>query len=156
MTPKQSAFVDEYLIDLCATQAAIRAGYSARTAASIGERLLRNVEIKQFLSERMAARAERTRITADYVLKTIRDSIERCRQAEPVVDKDGPTGEWKFEPMAVLKGCELLGRHLKMFTDRIEHSGTVDIAARIMEARKRTGICCQTVDDCHAQPNNLN
>jgi phage terminase small subunit len=69
MTPQQEAFVREYLIDLNATQAAIRAGYSAKTAGSQGERLLKNVEIAEAIKEAQAKRAERTEITADRVLQ---------------------------------------------------------------------------------------
>lgn len=71
LTPKQRRFVEEYLIDLNATQAAIRAGYSAKTAASQGERLLRNVEIQELLTERMKAREKRTEITQDRVLNEL-------------------------------------------------------------------------------------
>ena len=71
LTPKQQCFVDEYLIDLNATQAAIRAGYSKKTAASQGERLLRNVEIQSSLSARMKARELRTEITQDRVLREL-------------------------------------------------------------------------------------
>lgn len=69
MTPKQAQFVREYLIDLNATQAAIRAGYSAQTASSQAERLLRNVEIAAAVKDAMDARAERTEVTADRVLE---------------------------------------------------------------------------------------
>ena len=68
MTPKQQCFVDEYLIDLNATQAAIRAGYSEKTASSQGERLLRNVEVAAAIAEAQGDRSERTKIDADWVL----------------------------------------------------------------------------------------
>lgn len=68
LNAKQRRFLDEYLIDLNATQAAIRAGYSAKTASSQGERLLRNVEVQALLTERMKAREKRTEITQDKVL----------------------------------------------------------------------------------------
>lgn len=71
LTPKQRRFVDEYLVDLNATQAAIRAGYSKRTAASQGERLLRNVEVARALQGAQAARNQRAQIDADYVLQRL-------------------------------------------------------------------------------------
>lgn len=69
ITPKQQRFVDEYIIDLNATQAAIRAKYSSKTAASQGERLLRNVEVQQAIQKAQANRSERTGIEADDVLR---------------------------------------------------------------------------------------
>ena len=69
LTPKQSRFVDEYLIDLNATQAAIRAGYSVKTARQIGEENLSKHDIQKALSARMSAREQRTEITQDMVLR---------------------------------------------------------------------------------------
>jgi phage terminase small subunit len=69
LTPKQRRFADEYLIDLNATQAAIRAGYSPKTAGQIGEENLKKPEIQKALQERMKARSERTGITQDRVLQ---------------------------------------------------------------------------------------
>lgn len=68
LTPKQSQFVAEYLIDLNATQAATRAGYSARTANEQGARLLANVSVRAALQDAMKARSARTEVTADRVL----------------------------------------------------------------------------------------
>lgn len=133
-TEKKGRFVEEYPIDLNATQAAIRAGYSEKTAYSQGQRLLKDVEVSAAIQNALSERSERTQIDADYVLNTIKDTIERCRQAEVVVDRSGenvmvetPTGElapaYKFDSSGVLKGCELLGKHLKLFTEKIEHTG---------------------------------
>ncbi|HFH2889955.1 terminase small subunit [Pseudomonas aeruginosa] len=69
LTAKQRLFVDEYLIDLNATQAAIRAGYSQRRAAEIGSQNLRKPEIAAAIQAAMQARASRTEIDADYVLR---------------------------------------------------------------------------------------
>ena len=68
LTPKQRRFVEEYLVALNATQAAIRAGYSSHTAGQQGERLLKNVEIASAVAEAQHARSLRTGITADRVL----------------------------------------------------------------------------------------
>lgn len=68
LTPKQERFVAEYLIDLNATQAATRAGYSAKTANEQGARLLANVSVRSAIEEAKAKRAERTEITQDRVL----------------------------------------------------------------------------------------
>lgn len=71
MTPKQARFVAEYLIDLNATQAAIRAGYSKRTANEQGSRLLTNVSVKAAIAQAQEKRARRTEITQDRVLEEL-------------------------------------------------------------------------------------
>lgn len=71
LEPRQQRFVEEYLIDLNATQAAIRAGYSERTANEQGARLLANVSVRSAISEAQKERSERTGITADLALKEV-------------------------------------------------------------------------------------
>jgi hypothetical protein len=77
---------------------------------------------------------ERTKVTQDYVLETIVETVERCKQASLVLDRKGepvlvetPSGDlapaYTFDARAVLKGAELMGRHLKMFTDKQELTG---------------------------------
>lgn len=121
LTPKQRMFIAEYLVDMNATKAAERAGYSVRTAQEQGSRLLSNVMVAAEIQRRIGKREKKLGITQDYVLGTIQDTVERCRQAEEVRDREGnPTGEYQFEANAVLKGCELLGKHLKLFTEKRE------------------------------------
>jgi phage terminase small subunit len=71
LTVKQQRFVDEYLIDLNATQAAIRVGYSKKTADQQASRLLTNVKVRDYLAQRQEERAQRTEITQDMVLKEL-------------------------------------------------------------------------------------
>lgn len=95
LTPKQQRFVEEYLIDLNATQAAIRAGYSAKTAHSQGERLLRNVEAAKAIADALAARSERTKVDADWVLKRL--TAEAEADLGDLYDDDGnilPVKQW--------------------------------------------------------------
>jgi phage terminase small subunit len=68
MAPRQRRFVEEYLVDLNATQAAKRAGYSARSAASRGSKLLRNPAVAAAIEKAQAKRAQRTRVSADRVV----------------------------------------------------------------------------------------
>lgn len=135
LTDKQEKFCQEYLIDLNATQAAIRAGYSKKTANEQGAQNLAKLSVQARLKELQSARQERTEITQDYVLKTIVDTIERCKQAEPVMIKeDGEwveSGEYKFDSQAVLKGAELLGKHLAMWTDKTKIEGDLNIDAKV-------------------------
>lgn len=116
-------FCREYLVDLNGTQAAIRAGYSKKTAGQIAEQNLKKLEIHEYVQSLMDERAKRVEITADYVLNSIHEITERCKQGVPVVVDGVETGEWKFEPAAALKGCELLGKHLKLFTDKVDLGG---------------------------------
>ena len=134
LTPKQRLFIQEYLIDLNATQACIRAGYSKKTAGRMGNENVNKPVIQEKIQEAMDERAERIEVDADYVLSTIVDTVERCKQAKQVRQKNGepvlvetPDGKlapaFAFDSSAVLKGCELLGRHLKLFTEKHEHTG---------------------------------
>ena len=133
LTDKQQRFVDEYLIDLNATQAAIRAGYSKKTARDIGCENLAKPNIASAIVKAQEKRSERTEISQDYVIKTIVETIERCSQAKQVYDKSGelvmtetPDGglapAYRYDASSVLKGAELLGRHLSMFTDKVDHT----------------------------------
>ena len=149
LNQKQSRFVDEYLIDLNATQAAIRAGYSKKTAGQIGEKLLKKAEIQNIISERIRLRAKRTEITQDLVLNELAKIAFGDIRA--LFDGDGnliSIPSLPAEAAAMLSGfdatvsggekpeitkkvklndriraLELIGRHLKMFTDKVEHSG---------------------------------
>ncbi len=103
LTAKQERFVAKYLVDLNATAAAERAGYEHPNKQ--GPRMLVNVGIAKAIASAQAKRSERTEITQDYVLALIVDTAERCKMASD------------YNPNAVLKGAELLGRHLAMFTD---------------------------------------
>jgi phage terminase small subunit len=134
LTPKQQRFVDEYLIDGNGTQAAIRAGYSEKTAYSIANENLNKPEIAAAIQLAMDQRAERTQIDADFVLSGIAKNIRRCEQGEPVLDKGGkpvmvetPNGNlaaaFRYDATNTLRGYELLGKHLKLFTDKVELTG---------------------------------
>lgn len=76
LNDKQARFVDEYLVDLNATQAAIRAGYSARTAYAQGQRLLKHVEVQKAVAEQKADRSVKTGIDAQWVLMRLAGDAE--------------------------------------------------------------------------------
>jgi phage terminase small subunit len=134
LTAKQQRFVDEYLIDLNATQAAIRAGYSKKTAYVIGHENLRKPEIADAIKAKREKVAEKADLSVDWVLNRLRTVAERCMQAEPVLDKRGwpvlvetPSGElvpaYTFQAAPANRSLELLGKHLGMFPDKVEHTG---------------------------------
>lgn len=89
LTPKQKRFCDEYLIDLNATQAAIRAGYSEKTACEQGARLLTNVKVQEYIQKRKQDRVERTEITQDMVLRELATiAFANAADYAAVVEKD--------------------------------------------------------------------
>lgn len=88
LTPKQSLFVKEYLVDLNATQAAIRAGYSEKTAASIGEENLRKPDISASIAEAQQAKAKKLDITVESILAELEEARQlalRTEKAAPAV-----------------------------------------------------------------------
>jgi len=114
MTPKQETFVREYLIDLNATQAAIRAGYSERTAEQQGSRLLSNAKVAEAVAAGKSERAAKLDIDALWVLREARSTYEAARQADKL-----------SEAVAALK---LVGTHIDVqaFRERIAQEHTVD------------------------------
>lgn len=159
---KQARFVAEYLKDLNATQAAIRAGYSVGTAHVQGPRLLSNVRVRAEIDAALKRRAERVEVRADDILrellrlatvdigqafnvdgtlKPIHEIPEDVRRAMSGVEveefdhDDGPTGRVrKVKFWDKTRGLELLGKHLKLFVDRVEHSGGLTLEQIIAKA----------------------
>lgn len=166
LNDKRARFVDEYLIDLNATQAAVRAGYSERTAYSQGQRLLKDVEVQAQLQKRMQDRQQRTEINADYVLKRlveidqldVVDILDNTGNFKPVLDWPK---EWRqtLSGMDVqemmsgdiesvirkikwpdkLKNLELLGKHVNVnaFRDQVSVDVNVSLSERMAKARER-------------------
>jgi len=83
----------------------------------------------------MEERAKRNQLSADWVIRKLRENVERCMQLEPVTDKSGnPTGWFKWEPAAANKALELIGKHIGMFLDRVEHSGSIDSKSKLQNS----------------------
>lgn len=142
LTQKQKRFVDEYLVDLNATQAAIRAGYSEKTAYSIGQRILKNVEIQAAIERSQKEREKRTEITQDRVLQeltkigfaNITDFVEIKEgyvnvkdTSEIPEDKVGAISSIEAGNFGIklklnnkLDALEKIGRHLGMFKDNLD------------------------------------
>ena len=120
LTPKQERFVEEYLVDLNATQAAIRAGYSPKTANEQASAMLAKPSIQAAVQAQRAKVSERTMRTVDDVMA----DIGRVRDNAMQIMTDPDTGgQVMLSHKDALKALELEGKHLGAFTERIEHSG---------------------------------
>ena len=150
LTARQERFVDEYLVDLNATQAAVRAGYSAKTAHSCGPRLLENAGVAAAISAAKRERSEATKIDAEYVLRKLHQIIERCLQEVkpalhaktrlPMKDKDG-NALFTFNAAGANQALALLGKHVEIraFEDRVTHDLDDGVVEALQAARRRVG-----------------
>ena len=131
LTPKQKRFCEEYLIDMNATQAAIRAGYSEETAYSIGQRLLKNVEVETYIDDILEKISSERIATAQEVMEHLTSEMrgqikEECVIVENTGDyiSEGKIIEKTVTPKDRIKAAELLGRRYKLFTDNLNVSET--------------------------------
>ena len=157
LTPKQQVFVEEYLIDLNATQAAIRAGYSVKNADKIGPALIGKSRIKAAIDKAMAERSRRTGINQDRVLRelakvafvnaadvinmdeaTLRGDANREDTAaiasvkvKTIPTEAGEIIEREVKVYDKIKALELLGKHLGMFTDKFNVNA--EMAVKIVD-----------------------
>lgn len=161
MTKKQKRFADEWLIDLNGTQAAIRAGYSSDTAASIASENLRKPEIEKYIAKAMAERSRRTGVNQDRVVlelakiafikmtdvvdtegRILEDAKAEdlaCIESIKYKRSDTETGtseEREVKIASKLKALELLGKHLGMWKDKLEVSGELDTVVIVNDIKK--------------------
>lgn len=136
LTGKQKRFCDEYLIDLNATQAAIRAGYSEKTAEVIGFENLRKPKLKKYIETRMAEKEEKLIADQDEVLRYL-TAVLRGEEKEEVVVVEN-VGDFQSKARIVEKGCsikdrtkaaELIGKRYGLYTDNV----TMEIAVPVFE-----------------------
>lgn len=128
LTRNQQIFVDEYLVDRNASRAYkiaypnVKRDVSARNSAV---KLLTRTYIKNKIDKAILKQQERIEITQDFVLNGIIKNVKRCESEE------------NFQPKTALKGYELLGRYLKLFTDKIDHGVSKDSTAALKEMIKK-------------------
>lgn len=152
LTDKQKRFVEEYLIDLNATQATIRAGYSPKRASEQGHQLLQKTTVSEAISKAMAERSRRTGISQDRVVNELAkiafvnmldvvDEEGRIRSTaseddlaciESIKHKEsssinGDSTEREIKIASKLKALELLGKHLGMWNDKLDVNMNVPI-----------------------------
>jgi len=127
LTAKQQRFCDEYLVDLNATQAAIRAGYSKKTANEQGSRLLTNVSVKEYIDKRMAEKEKALIADQDEVLKYLTSVLRGESESEEIVIEN--IGDFTSEARTMkkapsekdrLKAAELLGKRYSLFKDNMK------------------------------------
>ena len=153
LTPKQQRFIDEYLIDLNATQAAIRAKYSSKTAYSIGNELLKKPEIRARIDERMAELSKRTGVNQERIIRELAriafldptqlinlDTAELLDEAaaddratiasvrvKRIPTADGMGIEREIKVADKIKALELLGKRHGMWIDRQQIDGAMAV-----------------------------
>lgn len=134
LTAKQQRFCDEYLIDLNATQAAIRAGYSKRSARQIADRNMSNDDIRKYIDARMAEKESQLIADQDEVLKYL-TSVLRGESKSTEIVVEG-TGDGCSEARTIqkepsekdrLKAAELLGKRYGLYTDKVEAESKVGV-----------------------------
>lgn len=135
LTAKQQRFCEEYLIDLNATQAAIRAGYSEKTAEAQSSRLLTYVNISEYIKKKQLIISEKLDLSHEWVLTRFKDISDRCMQAEPVLIKDSDgnwveSGEYQFDSSGANKATEQIGKHLGFYEAHNKQKNPADIPKR--------------------------
>lgn len=134
MTAKQRRFCDEYLIDLNATQAAIRAGYSKKTARKIGQENLTKPDIKDYIAARMAEKEDALIADQDEVLKYLTSVLRGQTKAEVVVVEN--IGDYMSHARTMqkapdekerLRAAELLGKRYGLYTDKVDQTVDMDL-----------------------------
>lgn len=157
LTEKQKRFVEEYLIDLNATQAAIRAGYSVKNPDKIGSELLGKTRVSEEISKAMAERSKRTGINQDRVVMelakiafvnandlinpedaSVRKDASKddlaCIQSVKIKQSFSDKGDMTEREVKLndkIKALELLGKHLGMWKDKVELSGLDDEKSKL-------------------------
>lgn len=134
MTDKQKRFAEEYLKDTNLTQAAIRSGYSPKSAYSQGQRLLKNVEVKKYIDEQLQAMQKKTIASAEEVLEYLTSVVRGEHLSEEIMVEGCGDGvsevvhvQKKPSEKDRLKAAELLGKRYGLYTDKTQIEGVIPV-----------------------------
>ena len=135
LNEKQKQFCEEYIIDLNGTQAAIRAGYSTKTANEQAAQLLAKLSIQEYIQKIKNKRSERVKYSQDELMRDILEVKNRCMQANPVLDKEGnETGIWKFDSNGANKALDMLAKHVGFYeTDNKQKAFNISVNREAVE-----------------------
>lgn len=135
MTDNQKRFCEEYLIDLNGKQAAIRAGYSEKTAEVQASRLLSNAKVKAHIKIKQAELSKKALVSAEWVLTRLKEISDRCMTAIPVMVREGKNlvqatnedgeGVWQFDSGGANRSTELIAKHLGFFKEDNDQKGNI-------------------------------
>lgn len=167
MNARQAQFAAEYVKDRNATQAAIRAGYSPKTAGQQGEQLLKNLEIAAYVAQRQQQALDDAGVTAKRVIdeislhsfSNVQDLFDEAGNLRPIhtltraqaacissleiIKKNAEAGDGKTDLVHKvrvtdkIKSLEMLAKHFALLTENIHHTGSVDLVGKLQAARKR-------------------
>lgn len=140
LTDRQERFCREYIIDYNATRAAVRAGYSEKTAYSVASENLRKPELLARVRELQREQTERLSISADWVIMQLVEVYKRCMKQEEVLIWDSelkqkvPSGEYVFDSKGALNALEMIGKHLSMFDGKAVSQSNKKDVSKLFEA----------------------
>lgn len=129
LTAKQKRFVQEWLVDLCGTRAAIRAGYSEKSAANTASRLMKDPDVQAYRNELLKAKFDELGITRHSLAVEVYEMMQKCKGGTPhmVWNSDTktyePDGTWEQNEKGLYKGAELLSRLLDKMDGAAEDEG---------------------------------
>jgi|GEM_PF-1690560 len=166
LSPQVTRFALNVIKGMSGKEAAILAGYSPKTAESQASRLLRKAKVKAFIDKELQKASEKAGVTVEYVLKNLKEVTERCLAQTPVMEFDHDNkemvqkqalfedeegnkrvvGVFEFDSAGANGALRMLGQYLKMFTEKVEHSGTVTLESLVAGSQTiSTNVTSQTI-----------
>lgn len=129
LTAKQKKFVQEWMVDLCGTRAAIRAGYSEKSAANTASRLMKDPDVQAYRNELLKAKFDELGITRHSLAVEVYEMMQKCKGGTPHMVWNSetktyePDGTWEQNEKGLYKGAELLSRLLDKMDGAAEDEG---------------------------------